>query len=182
MITTNDEKLYKKLLLLRTHGITKEPELLQENHGVWYYEMQELGFNYRIPDINCALGISQLKRLDESLARRNAIAARYNEAFAGTGIVTPKVEPGCFHAYHLYVIRTEDRLGLYNHLRANGVFAQVHYLPVHLHPYYRSLGWKRGDFPVAEAYYDRCLSLPMYPSLTDGEQDFVIDKVLGFLG
>jgi len=181
MITTNNEELYRKLLMLRTHGITKDPTHLQENHGGWYYEMQELGYNYRLTDIQAALGISQLKRADEGLKRRQEIAQHYDEAFREVKeIVTPKVKAGYFHAYHLYVIQVENRLGLYNYLKDNGIFAQIHYEPVHLQPYYRQLGNKHGDMPVAEAYYGRCLSLPIFPALTVEEQEFVIEKVLEF--
>lgn len=180
MITTNDKKLYEKLLLLRTHGITKNPSLLQENHGGWYYEMQELGFNYRLTDFQAALGLSQLKHANEGLKRRREIANIYNEAFKNSKIKIqdPLLTSG--HAYHLYIVQVEDRLGLYNYLRENKIFAQVHYIPVHLQPYYRQAGWKKGDFPNAENYYDHCLSLPMYPTLTDDEQKFVIETILNF--
>lgn len=181
MITTNDKALYGKLLLYRTHGITKQPDLLKENHGGWYYEMQALGYNYRIPDMLCALGISQLKRADEGLKRRREIAVRYNEAFknnANVVIQSATVQNG--HAFHLYIIQVQKRKELYDHLKQKGIFAQVHYIPVHTMPYYQSLGYKKGDFPVAEAYYERCLSLPMYPGLTDEEQDYVISSVLEF--
>lgn len=181
MITTNDKVLYDELILLRTHGITKNPELLQENHGGWYYEMQELGYNYRIPDMLCALGISQLKRADEGLLKRKTIAQKYNAAFGSHSkikIQDPKLQEG--HAFHLYIVKIQDRLGLYNHLRQNNIFAQVHYIPVHTMPYYRSLGFKKGDLPIAEAYYEQCLSLPMFPTLTESEQNFVIEKVLEF--
>jgi UDP-4-amino-4,6-dideoxy-N-acetyl-beta-L-altrosamine transaminase len=181
MITTNNEALYKKLLLLRTHGITKDPDLLIENHGGWYYEMQELGFNYRITDFQAALGLSQLKRADWGINRRNEIAIRYNEAFKKCNIITPKVESNVYHAYHLYVIQVEKRLELYNYLRAKNIFAQVHYIPVHTLPYYKNLGWKKGDFPVAENFYNKCLSLPMYPTLTNKEQDYVINAILDFI-
>lgn len=181
MITTNDEQLYRKLLQLRTHGITKDPAQLQENHGGWYYEMQVLGYNYRIPDVLCALGISQLQRADEGLAHRRAIAKRYDAAFQGTAVQAPAVAPHAQHAYHLYVIQVADRKGLYDHLKAKGIYAQVHYIPVHWQPYYQSLGYAKGSMPVAEAYYSRCLSLPMYPTLTDEEQQYVIDAVLAFV-
>lgn len=181
MITTNNEKLYKKLLLLRTHGITKESDLLKENHGGWYYEMQELGYNYRITDFQAALGLSQLKRADWSVNRRNEIALKYNEAFESTGIVTPVVANNVHHGYHLYVIQVEKRLELYDHLRSRNIFAQVLYIPVHTFPYYKNLGWKNGDFPISEKYYRRCLSLPMYPTLTSEEQDYVITAVLDFI-
>ena len=180
MITTNNESLYKQILQLRTHGITKEPDELIENHGGWYYEMQNLGYNYRISDINCALGISQLERADLGLNIRNKITDRYNKAFKNSQIITPALGPNVYHAYHLYVIQVSDRLGLYNYLRENKIFAQVHYVPVHLQPYYREQGWEKGDFPIAEKYYEQCLSLPMYPTLTHDEQDFVIEKILNY--
>lgn len=182
MITTNDKDLYDKLIKLRTHGITKNPDLLQENHGVWYYEMQELGYNYRIPDILAALGISQLSRVEEMMQKRQEIAGRYDEAFKNTTVCFfqyPKNR--VFHAYHLYVIQVENRKGLYDYLRENNIFAQVHYIPVHTMPYYQSLGYKKGDYPNAENYYESCLSIPMYPTLTEEEQDFVIEKILYFL-
>ncbi|UTW67164.1 UDP-4-amino-4,6-dideoxy-N-acetyl-beta-L-altrosamine transaminase [bacterium SCSIO 12643] len=181
MVTTNSEELYKKLKLYSSHGITKEPNKLNENHGGWYYEMQELGYNYRLSDINCALGISQLDRAKRGIVRRNEIAEKYNKAFENVcQIKTPFVDQGIGHAYHLYVILTDRRKELYDYLREHGVFGQVHYIPVHLSPYYRGLGWKEGDLPNAEAYYSRCLSLPMFPSLTDEEQCFVIDKINEF--
>jgi UDP-4-amino-4,6-dideoxy-N-acetyl-beta-L-altrosamine transaminase len=181
MITTNDEALYKHLLRLRTHGITREADLLTENHGGWYYEMQELGYNYRITDFQAALALSQLKRADAGLKRRQEIADRYTEAFKKAGIVTPFVNEGSQHAWHLYVIQIENRKALYDDLRTKNVFCQVHYIPVHLMPYYRQFGWNKGDFPMAESYYDHCLSLPMYPALTNEQQDFVIQSILDFL-
>jgi UDP-4-amino-4,6-dideoxy-N-acetyl-beta-L-altrosamine transaminase len=180
MITTNRKDLYERLLLLRTHGITKAPQLMEENHGGWYYEMQELGYNHRLTDFQAALGSSQLKRAEQGLERRRRIAKRYDEAFDDTGIDISVCRYRDGHAYHLYVIRIKDRLGLYNHLKESNIFAQVHYIPVHLMPYYRELGWKKGDMPVAEAYYEECLSLPMYPSLTVEEQEYVIDRVLAY--
>lgn len=181
MITTNDEKIYQRLLLLRTHGITKDAALLQQNHGGWYYEMQELGYNYRLTDFQAALGLSQLSRAEAGVERRREIARRYHEAFAGTAVRTlvPPATEG--HAYHLYIIKVDDRKGLYDALRKQQIFAQVHYIPVHTMPYYQSLGYKKGDFPMAEEYYSQCLSLPMYPTLTDEEQAFVIDCVLDFV-
>ena len=181
MITTNDEALYKHLLRWRTHGITREADLLTENHGGWYYEMQELGYNYRITDFQAALALSQLKRADAGLKRRQEIADRYTEAFKKAGIVTPFVNEGSQHAWHLYVIQIENRKALYDDLRTKNIFCQVHYIPVHLMPYYRQFGWNKGDFPLAESYYDQCLSLPMYPALTNEQQDFVIQSILDFL-
>ena len=180
MITTNNEALYKKLLLLRTHGITKDPGLLKESHGGWYYEMQELGFNYRLTDFQAALGISQLNRADEGLAKRRKLAKKYFDAFKNLpGILSQSgyVEG---HAYHLYIIRVKERKELYAHLKKMQIFAQVHYIPVHLMPYYKGLGWKKGDLPKAENYYEECLSLPMYPTLMEEQQDEVIESILKF--
>ncbi len=177
MITTNDEALYKRLLLLRTHGITKDPALMHENHGGWYYEMQELGYNYRLTDFQAALGLSQLKKADAGLARRRAIALRYYEAFKDDSNVLSQSGSVEGHAYHLYIIQVNDRVGLYNYLRNNYIFAQVHYIPVHTMPYYKQLGWEKGDVPAAEEYYEHCLSLPMYPTLTDEEQEYVIATI-----
>ena len=181
MITTNNKQIFDALTLLRTHGITRDPSLLEENHGGWYYEMQDLGYNYRITDFQCALGSSQLKRADDGLKSRNKIAQTYNKAFANTSIVTPYVADDIFHAYHLYVIQVENRLGLYNHLRSKNIFAQVHYIPVHLMPYYKQFGWTKGNCPIAESYYEKCLSLPMYPTLTKEEQEYVITTILDYI-
>lgn len=176
MITTNRPDLYERLLKLRTHGITKDPAQLHRNEGGWYMEMQELGYNYRMPDMLCALGISQLRRADEGLARRRDLAARYDAAFAAVPQVQPLAgAPG--HAYHLYVIQVPDRKKLYDGLREQQIFAQVHYIPVHTMPYYQQLGWQRGDFPHAENYYAHCLSIPLYPSLTDEQQQYVINSI-----
>jgi len=180
MITTNNEKLYRHLLNLRTHGIQQDYSKLTENHGPWYYEMQELGFNYRLTDIQAALAISQLKRAKQNLLKRHQIAKKYDAAFKNAPFKTPKVADDVFHAYHLYVIRTEKRNELIEYLRQLQIMAQVHYIPVHYQPYYRNQGWKKGDLPVAEAYYRQCLSIPMYPSLAEDEQDYVIRKMLEF--
>lgn len=181
MVTTNDKDLYEKLKLYRTHGITKDENALEENHGGWYYEMQELGYNYRLTDFQAALAISQLERADAGIERRIAISQKYDDAFAGLGIVKQSRPNDFQNAFHLYVIEVEDRKGLYDHLRSKGIFAQVHYVPVHTMPYYKKQGWSKGDFPNAEAYYEGCLSLPMYPTLTEEEQQYVIDCVMDFL-
>lgn len=185
MITTNSEKLYRKLLKLRTHGIVSvsqgSTELI-ENHGGWYMEMQELGFNYRLTDFQSALGISQLKRAAKSLRKRQSIAKYYDKAFENTNIQIIGVPKGILHAYHLYVIQIENRKGLYDYLRSKNIFVQVHYIPVHLMPYYKQFGWKKGDCPNAEKYYEHCLSIPMYPTLTQEEQDYVIKEILNFVG
>jgi UDP-4-amino-4,6-dideoxy-N-acetyl-beta-L-altrosamine transaminase len=181
MITCNSDTIFKDLTLQRTHGITKDPALMHENHGGWYYEMLELGYNYRLTDFQAALGLSQLKRADEGLERRKEIAKRYANAFNGFEKILGQSGFVEGHAYHLYIIEVEDRLGLYNHLRSKNIFAQVHYIPVHTLPYYQSLGWKKGDFPVAENYYQRCLSLPMYPTLTEDDQEYVIEQIKNYL-
>ena len=182
MITTNDAALASHLRRLRTHGIEREATgLLRQDEGGWYMEMQELGYNYRISDINCALGLSQLARADAGLARRRQLAAQYDAAFAqvpGVAVLAPG-QPG--HAYHLYVILVENRRGLYEFLRTKNILAQVHYVPVPRMPYYEKLGWRAGDFPHAEAYYARCLSLPLYPTLTGEEQAYVVACVREFI-
>jgi UDP-4-amino-4,6-dideoxy-N-acetyl-beta-L-altrosamine transaminase len=193
MITTNDEVLYKKLLALRTHGITKNGSEYTNSanfangsdtensiYPAWYMEMQTLGFNYRLTDFQAALGTSQLKRADDGLEKRREIAAIYNEAFRGKSFIKGQSGVVEGHAYHLYVIEVEDRLGLYNYLRENKIFAQIHYIPCHLMPYYKQFGWKEGDMPNAEEYYKNCISLPMYPSLSDKDQQFVINKINEF--
>lgn len=182
MVTTNSDTLLKSLQLYRTHGITRDPALLAKNDGGWYYEMQELGFNYRLTDMQAALGISQLTRADKGLRRRQEIARRYDEAFAGIeAIRTPRRADDIFHAFHLYIIQVPDRKGLYDFLRANQILAQVHYAPLHLMPYYRQFGWEEGSLPVVEDYYEHCLSLPMFPTLSDEDQQYVIDKVKEFV-
>lgn len=185
MITTNSEEIYKKLLLLRSHGITKDRnELLNKNEGSWFYEMQMLGFNYRITDIQCALGISQLKKIDEFVGRRREIAKKYDEAFFGVDAVETLRETGNVkNAYHLYVIEVEDsgkRLELFNHLKENGIFCQVHYIPVHWHPYYQKLGYKKEECPKSGKFYERIISLPMYPSLKNDEQEKIVKIINNF--
>lgn len=194
MITTNDKALYEKLLQLRTHGIVKDENLYVnsvefatggadlsgevEAYPGWYMEMQDLGYNYRLTDFQAALGLSQLQRADEGLERRREIARNYDEAFRGNSFIKGQSGVVEGHAYHLYVIEVEDRLGLYNHFRENRIFAQIHYIPCHLMPYYRNLGWTEGDLPVAEDYYRKCISLPMYPTLEEDQQNLVISSVL----
>lgn len=180
MITTKDEAIYRELKKLRTHGITRNPEELHENHGGWYMEMQELGYNYRLTDILCALGISQTKRADENVEKRRRIAAVYDEQLQGLPLELTLPETGVGHAYHLYVVQTQKRKELFDYLRSKNIFVQVHYIPLHTMPYYRNMGFKNGDFPKAELAYSQLLSLPMYPSLSDAELDYVIGAVHGF--
>ena len=184
MITTNNKKVYQKLLKLRTHGISKNNMnyriLDQKEQGNWYYEMHELGFNYRITDIQAALGNSQLKRADAGLQKRQEIARKYQIAFKDIPVKYQKIPGNSFHAYHLFVIEVENRKSFYNYLHQNGILAQIHYIPVHLLDYYSQFGWKKGDFPVAENYYNKTISLPMFPTLTNDEQNYIIDKVKAF--
>jgi UDP-4-amino-4,6-dideoxy-N-acetyl-beta-L-altrosamine transaminase len=178
-ITLRDPELRRKLLEFRSHGMTKDPARLERpDEGGWYMEQQLLGFNYRITDLQCALGSSQLRKLERFVAARNAIAERYRERLAGVVELPPAAPAGALHAYHLFVIRVPDRRGLYDALRERGIFAQVHYLPVYRHPWYReTYGYQPGLCPEAETYYDGCLSLPCFPALTEAEQDAVIAAV-----
>lgn len=178
MITTNNQKLFEKLKMLRTHGITKEN--MSQNDGGWYYEMQTLGYNYRMTDIQAALGIQQLKKNPAGLDRRNELADRYKKAFSEK-IKYQNLPSGCYNAHHLFVIEVEDRKGLYGHLREHNIFAQIHYIPVHKLPYYQKIGYGDAELGNAEIYYQHCISLPMFPSLTNEEQDYVIQKVLEFV-
>lgn len=189
MITTNNEALYLKLLMLRTHGIVKSNDLYinsiefaggKDTYPLWYMEMQDLGYNYRITDFQAALGLSQLNRADEGLQRRREIASKYQEAFQNKSFIKGQSGVVEGHAYHLYVLEVEKRLELYNYLRESQILAQIHYIPIHLMPYYRQFGWKEGDMPYAEKYYYNCISLPMYPTLSFDEQQFVIDMIHKF--
>lgn len=193
MITTNDKTLYEKLLSLRTHGIIKDANHFQNSietaigdaasfgksndYPGWYMEMQSLGYNYRLTDFQAVLGICQLSKADVWLQRRKEIAETYYNAFKSETYIINQSGSVEGHAYHLYIIEVEDRLGLYNYLKQQNIYCQIHYVPTHLMPYYQKLGWKSGDFPNAEKYYNHCLSLPMYPSLTEDEQNYVINKI-----
>ena len=176
MITTNNNHLYEKLLFLRSHGITKDPKKTNQYPGNWYYEMQLLGFNYRLSDIQCALGISQLNRSQINLKKRRNIAETYNKAFQKLSFDIPKQNYFEGHAFHLYIILTDRRQELYNFLKTKLIFAQIHYIPIHTMPYYKE---KYGYqiFNNAEIYYEKCLSLPLYPSMSDSEIDYVINQV-----
>lgn len=180
IISTNNYQLYLKLLQLRTHGITKDLNLLKENHGGWYYEMQKLGFNYRLTDFQAALGNSQLQRADAGLTRRKEIASIYNKAFSGNPFIKGHSGNIDGHAYHLYIIEVENRKELYDYLRTKNIFSQVHYIPLHLMPYYKQYGWKEGDLFHAEAYYQKCLSLPIFSTLTNIELEYVINSIESF--
>lgn len=180
MVMTNDETLYRNLLLLRSHGITRKEEQFFQNDGPWYYEQQLLGYNYRITDIQCALGISQLKKLDVFLARRRTLAANYQQAFADrTDLVTPYQMEGTQSGWHLYILKLlqNDRKEIFIKLREKGIGVNVHYIPVYLHPYYRTHGYANVCCEKAETLYKTMLSLPLYPSLSDEQQEKVIECV-----
>lgn len=178
-ILVNDETLYERLRLFRTHGITKDPARLARVDGPWYYEMQALGFNYRLTDIQCALGVAQLRKLDGWVARRRQIAAHYRQGFLDAPYIRLQAEPqGRESSYHLFVIQVPRRAEFFQLLRENGLGVQVHYIPLHLQPFYRDrFGYKKGDLPRAEAYYEGALSLPMFPAMTDDDVENVIATV-----
>lgn len=181
MALTNRDDLYRSLSRLRTHGITRDPaEMEQPADGPWYYEQTDLGYNYRMTDIQAALGLSQFSRLGEFLARRRALAARYERLLAGLPLSTQGQHPDAQSAWHLYVVRLDSARCRRSHrevfegMRARGVMVNLHYIPVHLQPYYRKLGFSRGDFPQAERYYAEAISLPMYFGLAERDQDEVV--------
>ena len=181
MVLTNRRDLYEKLVRLRSHGITRDPALMEAPpDGPWDYEQIELGFNYRITDIQEALGVSQVKRLDVFVARRQELAGRYNTMLKDLPLVIPACDAHADSAFHLYVIRLQlddikkSHRQVFEELRARGIGVNVHYIPVHTQPYYRRLGFKQGDFPMAEQYYREAISLPLFYALTENEQDQVV--------
>ena len=187
-VLTNDIDLYKKLIDLRSHGIVKEPERFtgkgSSDRGSWYYEMQQLGFNYRITDFQCALGISQLSKIDKFINRRRKIAGIYDRVLSGIGeIEIPHYGNDSRSAYHLYYIRLIDKEirskkeQLFHSLRKNGIGVQVHYIPVYLHPYYAKLGYKKGACPKAERFYHEAISIPIHPLMNDKEVIYVGDVI-----
>jgi dTDP-4-amino-4,6-dideoxygalactose transaminase len=177
MALSNNPELAQRMALLRSHGITRDSKQMTENHGAWYYQQQDLGFNYRMTDIQAALGLSQMKRLDDFIVKRHAIAQRYTKQLSALPICTPRQHPDTFSSYHLYPIRIKNRKSVFDKLRSADIGVNVHYIPVHTQPYYQNLGFKVGDFPVAEAYYQEAISLPMYPLLTESQQQYVINTL-----
>ncbi len=181
MVVTNSEELYKKLILFRSHGITRDEAMMTEQQGPWYYQQLELGYNYRITDISCALGLSQMDKLDGFLERRRQIANRYNEAFRDIAQVKiPAQSDGCESGWHLYMLQvmSGSRKEIFDGLRKSGIGVNVHYIPVYKHPYYQRNGYADVCCKNGEAFYERAISLPVFPLLTDEQQDYVIEQVL----
>jgi UDP-4-amino-4,6-dideoxy-N-acetyl-beta-L-altrosamine transaminase len=181
MVLTNREDLYEKLIRLRSHGITRNPDLMQgESHGSWYYQQLELGFNYRMTDIQAALGVSQMQRLDEFVTRRRFLAQRYDHLLQDLPLTLPLQHPETNSSWHLYVIRlnlgklNKTHRQVFEELRQAGIGVNLHYIPVHMHPYYQNIGFKQGDFLESENYYQEAISIPMYYGLSKEDQNRVI--------
>lgn len=178
-VLTNDDELAALLRRYASHGITREPGMLGDEHAdePWFYAQFELGYNYRLSDLHAALGRSQLAHIDEFIARRRALAENYHQALADLPLILP--QPDANGAWHLYMVEltAHDRTDVFNALRARGIGVNVHYIPIHWHPYYQQLGFKRGQFPQSEAYYNRALTLPLYPGLSADNQNEVIQQL-----
>ncbi len=181
MVTTNDDELYARLIRLRTHGITRQTDLMTEpSHGPWYYQQLDLGLNYRMTDLQAALGASQMQRLNEFVTRRRQLAARYDESLAGLPVMLPWQHPDTHSSWHLYVIRLQlekiakSHRQVFEDLRQSNIGVNLHYIPMHTQPYYQQLGFKWGDFPAAEQYYREAISIPLYYDLTETAQNQVV--------
>lgn len=180
MIMTDNEEFYKRLVLFRSHGITRDNSMMTRNEGPWFYQQLDLGYNYRITDIQCALGCSQMRKLDKFLKRRRELVERYNNAFIECdNIVTPYQLPDTQSGWHLYIVQVKnhDRKQVFETLRDKGIGVNVHYIPVYMHPYYQEHGYKDVHCANAEEIYSHIISLPLYPGLTDDQQDYVIDTL-----
>ena len=180
MIVTDNEDFYKKMILFRSHGITRDDSMMTRNDGPWFYQQFNLGYNYRITDIQCALGCSQMKKLDRFLARRKEIVARYNEAFVDCdNIITPYQLSDTESGWHLYIVQVKkcDRRQVFENMREKGIGVNVHYIPVYMHPYYQEHGYENVHCANAEEIYSHIISLPLYPGLTSEQQDYVIDTL-----
>lgn len=180
MIVTDNEEFYKKMVLFRSHGITRDDSMMTRNDGPWFYQQFDLGYNYRITDIQCALGCSQMKKLDRFLARRKEIVARYNEVFADCdNIITPYQLSDTESGWHLYIVQVKncDRRQVFEGMREKGIGVNVHYIPVYMHPYYQEHGYENVHCANADEIYSHIISLPLYPGLTSEQQDYVIDTL-----
>lgn len=184
MALTNNSELAEKMRMLRSHGITNDPEkMTEDSHGPWYYQQIALGFNYRMTDVEAALGLSQLKKLPGFLEKRNTLAAHYDERFASKENISPlKQSNNRYSSYHLYVVRAsgltrKEHAFVVEQLRDKGVFAHLHYIPIHCQPYYKNLGFNIGDFPNAESYYEQAITLPLFPELTREQIDLIVDTL-----
>jgi UDP-4-amino-4,6-dideoxy-N-acetyl-beta-L-altrosamine transaminase len=182
MVLTNNEKYYERLKRLRNHGITRDERFMDgRSEGAWYYQQIELGFNYRITDFQAALGLSQLRKIDSFVARRREIAGRYDASLKELPVTLPYQHRDAYSSYHVYVIRirsesvTKTRKDIFNALMERGIGVNIHYIPVHLQTYYRNLGFSRGDYPEAERYYSEAITLPLYPLMTEKQQDYIIN-------
>ncbi|PKG81130.1 UDP-4-amino-4,6-dideoxy-N-acetyl-beta-L-altrosamine transaminase [Colwellia sp. 75C3] len=187
MALTNDKKLAKKMRSYRSHGIVNsEEDFKKETHGPWYYEQQSLGFNYRMTELQAALGVSQLNRLSTFVEKRHQLAQIYDQAFKAENLSSLHQSSDSVSSYHLYILllptsKSDLQRKLFEYLRAKEIFVQIHYIPIHLQPYYTKLGFNVGDFPNAEAYYKRAISLPLHPNLQPKEQTYIINNVIEFL-
>jgi dTDP-4-amino-4,6-dideoxygalactose transaminase len=181
MALTNDPQLARDMELLRSHGITRDPAAMaQVSEGPWYYQQVALGFNYRMTELQAALGLSQMNRLDAYVAKRHALVKRYNEELSGLALSSPWQHPDGYSSFHLYVVRLDDvsrRGQVFEALRAQAIGVNVHYIPVHTHPYFKAMGFAVGDFPEAERYYAGAISLPLYPGLSEADQAHVISTM-----
>jgi UDP-4-amino-4,6-dideoxy-N-acetyl-beta-L-altrosamine transaminase len=181
MLVTNNPELHHAAMRLRSHGVTRDPDLMdREPEGDWYYQQVDLGFNYRLTDVHAALGISQMRRIDAFIARRRALAERYDRLLSDLPVLTAPRDENATSAWHLYVIQLDaqhtnkSRKQVFDAMRAAQILVNVHYIPVHLQPYYRRFGFQPGDYPAAEIYYQRAITLPLYPTMTDEAQDRVV--------
>lgn len=181
---TNDENLFQKISQLRSHGITRDYDLMEGvSDGPWYYQQLCLGFNYRMTDLQASLGYSQMDRLDKYIEKRHEIAQQYRSLLADESLILPLQAQGTYNSYHLFIVRlpAEKRTEIFNKLRQANIGVNVHYIPVHLQPYYSKRGFRRGDFPIAEDYYRSCISLPMFPTLKSDEVVYICERLKEFL-
>ena len=188
MVLTNDEALYEKLNLLRSHGITRNPtDMTRKTDGDWYYQQIMLGYNYRMTDIQAALGYSQMQRVDEFVTRRRYLAKRYNELLKDLPLILPYQAPDTNSSWHLYVVRIDfsrikiSKQELFKRMQSKGVTLNLHYIPVHTQPYYENLGFRFGDFPVSEKYYEEAVTLPLYYELSDEKQEYIAEGLQDIL-